>query len=311
MGRPPVCRIAVVIVMAALASWSEQAHAYVRTVTSTGAPMYWNRTVLTIHAYLGDPPEPLIMQDLLFASQSAAATWGRDRIGCTSLELRVSATQERSAAVELDGVSRLTFRREAWCKEPRGASDSCYDPLALAVTSVFARKSDGEIVDADVEINAVTFKWADLARNPEGAASLQDIQNTLTHEFGHLIGLDHTCFISSVRPGTVDDQGHPVRSCGEATDDIRATTMFAAVIPGDLERRSLSPDDQRAVCDIYQPVDLVLEAGQPTGCSLSRATAPGLPAAIAALALVLRTCRRRAGRPGRSRRSSTCPSLRR
>lgn len=307
MARPPVRRIAVIV--AALALWSGSAHAYVRTVTSAGAPMFWNRTVLTVHAYLGDPPQPLIMQDLLFAAQSAAATWSRDRIGCTSLELRISATQDRSAPVQLDGVSRLTFRREAWCKEPRGASDSCYDPLALAVTSVFARKSDGEIVDADVEINAVTFKWADLARNPEGASSLQDIQNTLTHEFGHLIGLDHTCFISTVRPGTVDDQGRPVRSCGEATDDIRATTMFAAVIPGDLERRSLSSDDQRAVCEIYMPVDLVLEAGRPIGCTLSRARAPGLPAAIVALALLFRTCRRRAGRSSRSRRSSTCPSL--
>ena len=310
MGRPPVCRIAA---LCAAALVSSPAHAYVRTVTSAGAPMFWNRTVITVNAYLGDPPEPLIMADLLFAAQNAAAAWSRDRVGCTSLELRISASQERSAPVSLDGVSRLTFRREAWCKEPRTASDSCYDPFALAVTSVFARKSDGEIVDADVEINAVTFKWADLQRLPEGTATVQDIQNTLTHEFGHLIGLDHTCFISGGRPGAVDDQGRPVPSCAEASDEIRATTMFAAVIPGDLERRSLSPDDLHAVCNIYQPVDLVLEPGMPQGCALawSGARGPGLVAGAVALALLLRSCRRRAGRPGTGRRSSTDPSRRR
>src|SRR4051794_18296027 len=292
MGRPPVGRITFACATV-LALWSPAASAYVRTVTSTGAPMYWNRTVITINAYLGDPPEPLIGQDILFAAQSAAAAWSRDRVGCTSIELRIAASQERSAPVMLDGVSRMTFRRETWCKDPQTADEACYDPFALAVTSVFARKNDGEIIDADVELNAVTFVWADLARNPGDTGSLQDLQNTLTHEFGHLIGLDHTCFISGTRPGAVDDRGQPVPSCGHASDEIKATTMFAAVIPGDLERRSLSPDDRRGVCEIYPPVDLTLEAGAP-GCSLSRARG-GAAAGWAALLLAaaIRSFRRR------------------
>ena len=307
MGRPPLRSIAVVAAALACAS---PAWGYVRTVTSAGAPMFWNRTVITLHAYLGDPPEPLNTVDLLFAAQSAAAVWGRDRIGCTSLELRIAGTQERSAPVELDHVSRLTFRRESWCKEPRGTDDTCYDPLALAVTSVFARKSDGEIVDADIEINDVGFDWADLARNPESSSSMQDIQNTLTHELGHFIGLDHTCFIASPRPGSVDNLGRPVSSCAEATDEIRATTMFAAVIPGDLERRTLSQDEIKAVCEIYPPIDLVLEGGQPQGCSLAQARAPGAAAVVLLALLLLRIFRRRAVRPARGPRSSRDPSPR-
>src|SRR5262245_581663 len=107
MGRPPVGRITFACATV-LALWTSQASAYVRTVTSAGAPMYWNRTVITINAYLGDPPEPLIAQDVLFAAQSAANTWSRDRVGCTSIELRVAANQERNAQVLLDGVSRMT-----------------------------------------------------------------------------------------------------------------------------------------------------------------------------------------------------------
>jgi hypothetical protein len=309
MGRPPVARITFACATV-LALWSPEAGAYVRTLTSVGAPMYWNRTVITINAYIGDPPAPLTGQDVLFAAQSAANTWSRDRVGCTSIELRVAATQERSAPVLLDGVSRLTFRRESWCKEPQVSGEPCYDPLALAVTSVFARKNDGEILDADVELNAVIFDWADLARNPGDVGNVQDLQNTLTHEFGHLIGLDHTCFIAGTRPGAVDDRGQLVPSCGHASDEIKATTMFAAVIPGDLDRRSLTEDDRRGVCEIYPPVDLVLEAG-PQGCSLSRAPAGAGGWALLALALAIRSFHRRARRRATGSLHSTGPGPRR
>jgi hypothetical protein len=307
MGRPPVGHITFACATV-LALWSPEAGAYVRTTTSVGAPMFWNRSVITINAYVGDPPPPLSGQDVLYAAQSAANAWSRDRLGCTSIELRVAATQERSAPVLLDGVSRLTFRRDTWCKEPQGSGESCYDPLALAVTSVFARKSDGEIIDADVELNAVTFTWADLVRNPGDSGNVQDLQNTLTHEFGHLIGLDHTCFISGSRPGAVDDHNQLVPSCGHATDDIKATTMFPAVIPGDLDRRSLSEDDRRGVCEIYPPIDLVLEAG-PQGCALARAPGrAGAGWALLALALAIRSFRRRAGRRATGSRPSTGPA---
>jgi hypothetical protein len=293
----------------ATTAWAPVASAYVRTVTSAGAPMYWNRTVMKITAAVGDPPPALASEDIVRAVRGAAAAWSRDRISCTSLELQVDWTLERTAPVELDGQSRLTFRREQWCKEPRTADEPCYDPFALAVTSVFARKADGEIVDADIELNAVDFQWFDLSRPaPEGVV-LQDLQNTLTHELGHFIGLDHTCFLTSVRAGTVDDRGHPVPSCGEANEEVRATTMFAAVIPGDLERRSLSPDDRRAVCDIYRPVDVLLEAAQPVGCAVAPRRSPAGAALPLLLGLV--TWFRPGRRPARGWRSSTGPAPRR
>jgi hypothetical protein len=306
MGRPPVGRITLACATV-LVLWSPEANAYVRTLTSIGAPMFWNRTVLTIHAYLVDPPDPLTSQDVLFAAQAAAAAWSRDQVDCTSIDLHVAATQERSAPVLLDGVSRMTFRRETWCKDPPVATEPCYDPLALAVTSVFARKSDGEILDADVELNAVTFKWSDLVRYPSDAGNVQDLQNTLTHEFGHLIGLDHTCFIEGTRPGAVDDRGQPVPSCGHASDAIKATTMFAAVIPGDLERRTLSPDDRRAVCAIYPPIDLTLESG--SACSLARAPTGAAGWTVLVIALALRSFRR-ARRRATGSRPNTGPAPR-
>src|SRR3954468_76525 len=208
--------------LALLVLWPSAAGAYVRTATSAGAPMFWNRTVLEITAYEGNPPPPLEPGDLLRAARGAAATWSREQQPCTALEMRVASSPEDTAGVGLDGASRLVFRRD-WCEQPGTEGQTCYDPFALAVTSVFARRGDGEILDADVELNG-TFTWGDLvaAGAPEGDA--QDLQNTLPHEFGHFIGMDHTCSLSGERPGLVDDQGHPVPSCARASETVKATT---------------------------------------------------------------------------------------
>jgi hypothetical protein len=283
------------------------ARAYVRTTTSAGAPMYWNRTILEITAYVGDPPLALGSDDVLRAATQAAASWSRGQQSCTSLELRVLAAPEDSADVGLDGTCRMTFRRQDWCREPRAEGEPCYDPLALAVTSVFARRNDGEILDADIELNG-KFVWGDLVRGTGGGDGVQDLQNTLTHEMGHFIGLDHTCSLAGEHPGQLDDQGRPVPSCSRATEDIKDTTMFAAVIPGDIDRRSLSTDDVRAVCEVYPSLDPVLE-GNTAGCALGGRRARGAGVVVLLLALLSAArLRRRAGRRPPARRSSTDPA---
>src|SRR3954451_18002068 len=91
------------------------ARAYVRTATSAGAPMYWNRTILEITAYVGDPPPSLTTDDFFRAATAAAATWSRGQLSCTSLEMRVVPAAEPRADVGLDGSCRMTFRRGDWC----------------------------------------------------------------------------------------------------------------------------------------------------------------------------------------------------
>jgi hypothetical protein len=233
------------------------AHAYVRTTTErTGLPMKWSDPAITLSVYHASPPLFLNEEQVLAAARASAAAWSVPQISCTSLLLQVLPVPEPDALVEADRKNRVTFRRRTWCKEPRVPSEPCYDPAALAITSVFAQVKDGRIIDADVEVNGVNFRWADVAADQMAGMArpnTQDLQNVLTHEFGHLIGLDHTCYVrGSDRPRPRDHTGQFIPDCGpSAPQKVRDTTMYASAIPGDIDKRSLEADDIKAACDIY------------------------------------------------------------
>ncbi len=180
-----------------------------------------------------------------------------------------------------------------------------YAPEALAITSVFVDKSNGHIVDGDIEVNAKNFVWTDLDADPAGKGK-QDLQNALTHEMGHLIGLDHTCYAPGTAGGPpLDNKGVAIPSCDNAPAAVQATTMFASAIPGDTAKRTLATDDIQAICDIYPPAmdpmkcPLKDEPPPKTGCALAPAAPGGGAAALAALAALALAARRR----GRARRT--------
>jgi uncharacterized protein (TIGR02266 family) len=159
---------------------------------------------------------------------------------------------------------------------------------ALAVT-VLTFDDSGRIVDADVIINGGVSRDFDVvddgyagaqpAGKGGGGTGAYDLQNVLTHEVGHFLGL------------------------GEEEHDTEAT-MFVTSARGETQKRDLAGDDETGLRELYVPGSLET-AAQSGGCAVSPATrgrgaAGSLYALGVALAAAAFARRRRAPGGGRA-----------
>ncbi|HEY5282512.1 MAG TPA: hypothetical protein VIM14_06965 [Polyangia bacterium] len=253
------------------------AHAYVRAVTDLGVPVWWRSPCVAMNIYLGASPPTLTAEQYWNASRLAAQAWSHDDVACTGLSISMTKHMEDTAELGLDGKNVIVFVRDA-CT-PSLAADAgagertCYPTNAMAVTTLFKRTTTGEIVDADMVINAVNFAWADLvADGDQVAGTTADFQNTLTHELGHVIGLAHPCYIANDGPAPLtDNTGKVELNCGDpgVLASVAASTMYPVVSTHDTERRSLTPDDQKAACDIYPSSQGACTYLGGSGCSVA------------------------------------------
>jgi hypothetical protein len=205
-----------------------------------------------------------------------------------------------------DNQNVLTFRETACqdvvpfddpCLEAQTCANdySCWDhgDLTIGLTTTTFSKGSGIILDADIELNAsqpggnlgflftvVNSPVCEGLPNPDCVAT--DLQNTLTHEIGHAMGLDHVF--------------EPL------------STMEAAAPPGETNKRVIDAGTAAGFCDTYprglpptQCTELRMSGKKLSGLSAGTgcAAAPGalLPGVLlSAWALWLRRRARRAGR---------------
>jgi hypothetical protein len=165
----------------ALLAWSSAARAYVRYQSAAGKPFAWKTSCLRLTAYPADIADMTKAQTGA-AVAAAVASWSKQDptlAACSYLDLMLTAAPAPAVMppARNDGANTIGFRQDGWCS--RTDPTICYDPAALALTTVSARTSTGEIIDADVEINAFNFTWADLAAGPVGSA--RDLQSAVTH----------------------------------------------------------------------------------------------------------------------------------
>ncbi|HLK88840.1 MAG TPA: MYXO-CTERM sorting domain-containing protein [Polyangia bacterium] len=299
-GAAPTGIAALVAGALGLLAAPRPASAFVRYLSDDGAPFFWAQASVPITAYPNDFNQSSMTTDQVGgALAAAAAAWSKEQNACTYLELGTSLSTAPTPLAANDGHNSVIFHGTTWCHV--GSNGSCniaYDSSALAVTTDTANTKTGQIYDSDVEVNLVDYQWADVVADPDLGGDM-DLQNALTHELGHLIGLDHTCFdpltsTTGVRPD--DNTGQPVPDCATASDDVRATTMFPSATPGDIQKRTLAPDDQAAVCTIYSVNDppLAVDGGCVQCAAAGAPTGGGLLATLGALGLV--RWRRRAAR---------------
>jgi hypothetical protein len=130
------------------------------------------------------------------------------------------------------------------------------EDTVLGQTSFVLDEVTGEIVESDIELNAM-FPWSVA---PGGEAGRHDVESIVLHEIGHLLGLGH-----SALGETELLDGDRRRLIG------KSAVMFPiAFPPGSVADRVLATDDVAGVADIYPAPGRSRETGSVMGRVRSR-----------------------------------------
>ncbi len=110
-----------------------------------------------------------------------------------------------------DGQNVVSWVKEGW---PYGS-----DTIALAV--LWVSRDHPRIVGADILLNGENYVWA-----TDGDSQAVDVQDVITHEIGHALGLAHSLTSPEV-------------------------TMFPVMVPGETKKRFLSEEERSIIKFIY------------------------------------------------------------
>jgi hypothetical protein len=253
--RHGVTSTALVLGLAA-GAWAGPARAYTMKSTDSGATVHWTIDAIRIAI------DPRLLDEVpagLEAILSAASAW--NGVPETPRLTFAGTAAPGDVSESFDVYVRWVAPRD-WPAERE----------QLAVTVATFASESGAMVSAEVLINGgqrfvVMGAEADV-RHAGGHGRTFDLASVLTHELGHVLGLDETA-------------------------DDEAATMWPALRAETTHQRTLADDDVAGVTAVYSDVELTRTGT--AACSVSGTSAPRAGGVLPALALAT-ACARLAAR---------------
>jgi hypothetical protein len=181
------------------------AHAWTVNSNDQGEELNWGDTQIgwTLNT-TGE--HRLDLAELLVAIEGASGQW--NGVEDSRVELAYLGPSTVSSADYTDGQNAIFFE-----------NDWELDPSLLAVTYVWSLE-DGTITAFDMAVNTSDHSWS-----TEGSTNTNDLHNTVTHEFGHALGLAHS--------------------------DIDDASMYESTFEGETTKRDISTDDEHGMRYLY------------------------------------------------------------
>jgi len=223
---------------------------YVRETANHAHCLRWpvtaqtRKTLTFVQSSQGDPALVGLGFDAVTKSHQ---TWQAQSTVCGSLDL-VEGSHSSSRVIgynQTGSNENLVLFRTQDCGAVVAGNDPCHNDNTcgnahdcwdhgagtLALTTSTYTANDGVLVDTDIEINGASAHPTVVDAPPCTLGNISqlcvanDVQNTVTHEFGHVLGLDHSPDPTS--------------------------TMYTTEPLGETSKRILDPGSKRFVCEVY------------------------------------------------------------
>lgn len=134
------------------------------------------------------------------------------------------------AAIQFEDMGATSVKRSGYNVDDPGDNENLvwweeddwgFDPNVLAVTLTVFYTDTGQMLDGDIVFNGVKYDWTTT-----GERGKHDVENTMAHELGHFMGLNHN---------------------GANSD----ATMYPAAQPGETLKRDLHRADVEYLQHLY------------------------------------------------------------
>ncbi len=279
------------LLLAALAP--SPAEAYVYTRNANGTPIVWRKTNCLYMRIDANGSDDVAGDADIKATRKAWLNWYNATKSCSYITFKELASKKGLKAAydsEGDNENIITWVESGWT----------YNRHAVALTKVSfvelkenkGEGDDGRILDADIVFNGQHLRFS-----ATGQAMRHDIENTLTHEMGHVLGFDHNCDDGTYKTPPEDDKGNKIPKCGSSkvTQAMKDATMYFLADEGETKKRSLTGDDVKAVCETYpkpidpwvcKPTNMKKEYAE-TGCAVAAGRSAGSRLALVWLLLLV------------------------